>query len=166
MSYRSVSLVLLWAVCVSLPCLTQQNSSLLIAVVDNQGNAITNSVVRIVGLDRIGIPTSNGTVLFKEVPPNSYSVSVTRPGFKDKVVAGVAVPEAKMAELRVMMEQSPPKASDYKISETLASPQLYAKALTKINEPLVCSDTVSKGKERYRFLWVPTFSSPVPLQTP
>ena len=155
------SLLLLWLVCVSSTCLTQQNPSLRVTVADHQGASIPDSAVHIVGLDRIGIPAPNGTVLFKDIPPGSYSVSIVSAGFKDKVVTGIVVTIGKTTEVSVILEQAPPKASDYKISEALPSPRLYAKQLTGIGQPLLCPDSVSTGSEWYRFLWVPTFSPPV-----
>jgi len=162
MCYRSRPLLL--ALCLigfALGCSAQQNSLLRVIVIDSHGTSIPMAEVHIVGFHRLGIPTPDGAVLFKEVPPGFYSLSVARPGFRDKVVTGVAVGEAKMAELTVTMESAPPKASDYKISEVFVSPQLYAKALTGISQPLLCTGELSQEKERYRFLWVPTFSQPV-----
>ncbi len=157
-------LALLWFVCVSLPCLTQQNSSLRVTVVDNHGASVLSPEVHIVGLDRIGLPAPNGAVLFKEVPPGSYSVNTASAGFKDKVVTGVVVTAGEMKELTVTMELAPPKASDYKVYQAIASPHLYSKPLTDIGQPLLCPDSVSAGTEWYRFLWVPTFSSPIFLR--
>jgi len=91
-------------------------------------------------------------------------VSATSPGFKDKTVTGIVVTTGEMKELTVTMEQAPPKASDYKIHETIASPRLYAKQLTDIGQPLLCPDSVSAGTEWYRLLWVPTFSPPIFLR--
>lgn len=158
------SLSLLWFVGFSVSCLSQQSSSLRVTVVNSQGHSIFMAEVHIEGLDRMGLPSPDGTVLFKDVPPGSYSVSVVRSGFRDTAVAGVTVTAGKTTELTVKMEQAPPKASDYKIYETLPSRHLYAKELAEISQPLLCPDTVSGGREWYRFLWVPTFSPPVFLR--
>ena len=131
---------------------------------NSQGTSLSFAEVHIVGVDRVGLPAPNGTVLFKDIPPGSYSVIATRPWFRDKVVAGVVLAGGKTTELTILMEQAPPKASDYKISGTLASPRFYSGALSEINQPLLCPDSVSEGKEWYRFLWVPTFSQPVFLR--
>ena len=154
-------LIFLWFVVVSISCAAQQNSSLRVTVMNSQGTSLSFAEVHIVGVDRVGLPAPNGTVLFKDIPPGSYSVIATRPWFRDKVVAGVVLAGGKTTELTILMEQAPPKASDYKISGTLASPRFYSGALSEINQPLLCPDSVSEGKEWYRFLWVPTFSQPV-----
>lgn len=71
------------------------------------------------------------------------------------------VAEGKTSELTVILEQSPPKASDYKLSDQLSTTRLYEKQLAGIGQPLLCPDLVSEGKQWYRFLYVPTFFPPV-----
>jgi Carboxypeptidase regulatory-like domain len=154
----------LWFFAVSSLCVAQQNSSLRVTVMSDQGISIPLAQVHIAGLDRVGLPAPDGTVLFKEIPPGAYSVIATFPGFKDKVVFGVILADGKTKDLTILMESAPPKAADYKASEGLASRNFYSKALTGINQPLLCPDSVSEGKEWYRFLWVPTFSPPVFLR--
>jgi hypothetical protein len=131
---------------VSITCVGQQNSSLRVTVKNSQGNSLSFAAVHIVGIDRVGLPAPNGTILFKDIPPGSYSLIATRPEFRDKVVNGVVLAGGKTTELTIAMEQAPPKASDYKMSQDLASPSFYSKVLTEINQPSLCPDSVSDGR--------------------
>lgn len=119
-------------------------------------------VVSLPGL--IGLPTPNGTVSFKSVAPGTYQIVATYPGFRDETVSEVVVVEGKTTELNITLERAPPKASDYRIHQTLEDVHLYSKRLTDIGQPLLCSQPLPAHKEWYRFMWVPTFGHPVFLR--
>jgi hypothetical protein len=149
---------------VSTPCAAHQGS-IRVTVVDDRGAAVPGAEVRVVSLPSlIGLPTPNGTFWFKSVDPGTYQISATRPGFRDVTVSDVAVVEGKTTELNITLEPGPPKASDYRIHQTLDSAQLYSKPLSDIGQPLLCSQPVPAHKEWYRFMWVPTFGHPAFLR--
>jgi hypothetical protein len=150
---------------VSIPCAAQQSSSIRITVVDDQGAVVPGAEVRVVSLpDLVGLPAPNGTVSFKSVAPGTYQISATYPGFRDETVSDVVVVEGKTTEVNIKLKQAPPKASDFRIQETLGDVHLYSKPLTEIGQPLLCSQPVPAGKEWYRFIWVPTFEHPAFLR--
>ena len=143
----------------------QENSSLRVTVIDNFGAAIPAAEVRIVELpSTVGIPSPNGTLTFKGIPPGKYQVSAKYLGFKDKIVDGVLVADRTTAAITVKLEQRPPKASDFRLQQELSNSRAYSKALTDIGQPLLCGDSPSDHDERYRFMWVPTFTRPVFLR--
>jgi hypothetical protein len=143
----------------------QQTSSLRITVIDNFGAAVPNAEVRIVELPSvIGIPSPNGTFSFKGVSAGAYQVSIKYPGFKDKIVDGVLVEDGKTTAITVRLEQGPPKASDFRLQQELSNPRAYSKALADIGQPPLCEDSPSDSEERYRFIWVPTFTRPIFLR--
>ena len=161
----SLAILSIYLGVVPTPCVAQQGSSIRVTVVDGHGNAVPGADVRIVGLPGvIALPTPNGTFSFKGVAPGTYQISTTCPGFRDKTVADVVVVEGKTTELNITLEQGPPKASDYRIHQTLEETRLYSKPLAGIGQPSFCSQPVPAHKEWYRFVWVPTFEHPAFLR--
>ncbi len=149
----------------SISCAGQQtSSSIRVTVSDHNGASIPRAEVRVVGLPTLGLPAPNGTVSFKDVAPGSYQVKASYPGFRDKVVLDVVVIEGEETDLNVELEEAPPKASDYRIRETLQDPNSYAKILGEIGQPSLCSESLPEHTESYRFMWVPTFNHPVFLR--
>ena len=149
---------------VSTRSLAQQSSSMRVTVVDNYGHALPAAEVHIVTLpDLVGLPTPSGTFSFKNLAPGTYQVSATYPGFRDKTVSDVVV-VGKTTDVKITLEQGPPKASDYRIHQTIEDVGLYSKPLSDIGQPPLCSETVGTNKESYRFMWVPTFEHPVFLR--
>jgi Carboxypeptidase regulatory-like domain len=165
-AFQSALAVFCLSLAVLTPCAGQQNSSIRVTVIDDRGAAVLGAEVRILGLPTlVGTPAPNGTVSFKGVPPGTYQISTKYRGFRDKVVAGVVVVEGKPIELAIKLEPAPPKASDYRIhQELLDAAHFYSKLLTDIEQPLLCSESISDSTERYRFLWVPTFEHPILLR--
>lgn len=150
---------------VSLSSVAQQSSSIRVTVVDHHGAAVPAAQVHIVGLpDLIGLPTPNGTFSFKNVTPGTYQISATYPGFRDETVSDVVVVEGETTDVKIAMEQGPPKASDYRIHQTLEDVKLYSQPLSDIGQPPLCSKPVGELKEWYRFIWVPTFEHPAFLR--
>ena len=149
---------------VPVPSVAQQSSSIRVTVLNDHGGAVPAAEVHVVSLpDLIGLPTPNGTFLFKNVTPGTYQVSATYPGFKDQLVSNVVV-EGKTTDVTITLEQGPPKASDYRIHQTLEDVHLFAKPLSDVGEPPLCSQPVGEHKEWYRFMWVPTFAHPAFLR--
>ena len=150
----------------SIPCSGQETSfSIRVNVIDHQGAAIQRAEVHVVSLPALlGLPAPNGTVSFKDVPAGTYQITAKYPGFRDKTVTDVVVIEGKTTELDIELEAAPPKASDFRIYETLRDPQSYAKPLKEIGQPLLCSEPVPEHTEWYRFMWAPTFFDPVFLR--
>lgn len=146
-------------------CVAQPSSAIRVTVVDHQGAAVLGAEVRVLGLpDLIALPTPNGTFSFKSVAPGTYQICATYPGFRDVTISDVVVVEGKTTELKITLEQGPPKASDYRIHQTLEDVQLYSKALSDIGQPLLCAQPVPPHQEWYRFIWVPTFEHPAFLR--
>lgn len=143
----------------------QQTSSLRVTVIDNFDAAVPKAEVRIVELPSIvGIPSPTGTFSFKGIPAGTYQVSAKYPGFKDKIVDGVLVEDGNTTAITVKLERGPPKASDFRLYQELSDPRAYSKALTDIGQPPLCGDSPSDREERYRLLWVPTFTRPIFLR--
>ena len=149
----------------SVPSVAQQSSSIRVTVVNGHGTAVPAAQVHVVSLpDLIGLPSPNGTFLFKSVAPGTYQISATYPGFKDETVSDVVAVEGKITDVNITLEEGPPKASDYRIHQTLQDEQLYSKPLSDIGQPLLCSQPIGADKEWYRFMWVPTFGHPTFLR--
>jgi hypothetical protein len=148
---------------VSIPCAAQQTSSIHVNVVDGQGAVVSEAEVRVMSLP-IGLPAPDGSVLFKNVAPGTYQISATARGFRDETVSDVVVVVGKTTELTIELKQAPPKASDFRIHETLEDVHLYSKTLTDIGQPLLCSQPIPTDKEWYRFMWMPTFDHPAFLR--
>ena len=150
---------------VSMPSVAQQSSSMHVTVIDDRGAAVPAADVHIVSLpDLIGLPTPDGTFSFKNVAPGTYRVSATYPGFRDETVSDVVVVEGKTTDVKITLEQGPPKASDYRIHQNLDDVKLYSKPLSDIGQPPLCSEAVGAHNESYRFMWVPTFEHPAFLR--
>jgi len=149
----------------SISCAGQQSPSIRVTVVDQQGALVPWPEAHIVGQpDRIGFPTTNGTISFKGIAPGIYQIAVTCRGFKNEDISDVVVTEGKTTELNITLKEAPPKASDYRIHQTFDGVQLYSKALVDIGQPLLCPKPVPTNKEWYRFMWVPTFEHPAFLR--
>jgi hypothetical protein len=157
--------VLCLVLAILVPCAGQQSSSIRVTVIDGRSALASKAEVRILELPGlVGTPIPNGIFLFSGVPSGVYQISAKHPGFRDKVVAGVAVIEGKTTELTIEMEEAPPQSSDYPVQQELFDPHLYSKPLTEIGQPLLCPGSVSDQTERYRFIWVPTFYRPIFLR--
>jgi hypothetical protein len=63
-----------------------------------------------------------------------------------------------------LSQQAPPKASDFRIHETLLNSDLYSRHLKDLGQPVFCHEPIPEQAEWYRFLWVPTFEHPVLLR--
>ena len=149
-----------------IPCAGQQNLfSLRVTVTNHRGDAILGAQVHVVSLrGLLGLAAPNGTVSFKDVPAGTYQITAMYPGFKDKTVSDIAVIEGKTTELNIELEEGPPKASDFRIRETLQDPHSYAKTLAEIGQPSLCSEPIPEHTESYRLMWVPTFDRPAFLR--
>ena len=70
--------------------------------------------------------------------------------------------EGKTTERTVKLVQVPPSESAYTLhQELLNARKFYSKALTGIEQPLLCEESIPDHTEQYRFLWVPTFDHPI-----
>lgn len=151
----------------SVLCAAQESPAVRVTVVDDQGAAILGAEVRVVSLPGlVGIPAPNGAVSFRAIAPGTYQITATRPGFRDETVSDIVVVDGKTTELNIKLKQAPPKASDFRIHQTLEKvhSHLYEKPLTDIGQPLFCSQPVPEHTEWYRFMWVPTFEHPAFLR--
>jgi hypothetical protein len=149
----------------SVSCAAQQSTAIRVTVFDDSGVAVPGAEVRVVGKPAlVGLPAPNGTFTFRDVLPGTYRISVAYRGFKDKMIPDVVVVEGQTTGLRVELEQAPPKASDFRIHETLLNSNLYSQRLKDLGQPVLCDEPIPERAEWYRFLWVPTFEHPVFLR--
>lgn len=150
---------------VSIPSVAQQSSSIRVTVLNSHGTAVPAAEVHVVSLpDLIGLPSPKGTFLFKSVAPGTYQISATYPGFKDETISDVTVVEGKTTDVNITLEEGPPRASDYRIHQTLQNAQLYSKALSDIGQSPLCSQPRGTYKEWYRIhvganVWATGFPS-------
>jgi carboxypeptidase family protein len=143
----------------------QQGATIRVTVSTDGGAPVPQAEVRIVGNPAlVGLPAPNGTFTFRDVAPGTYRISVTSRGFKDKVLSDVIVVEGQTIELKVRLEQAPPRASDFRTHEDLRNPDLYSEHLRDLGQPALCHEPIPDQAEWYRFLWVPTFDHPVLLR--
>lgn len=160
-----VAMFLSYVAVVSLPCAAQQDSSIRVTVVDSQAATVSGAEVRLTSLPSlIGLPAPDGSVSFKNVAPGTYQISATARGFRDEIASDVVVVAGKTTELTIKLKQTLPKASDFRIHQTLEDAHLYSKTLTDIGQPLLCSQPIPTDKEWYRFMWMPTFDHPAFLR--
>jgi hypothetical protein len=146
----------------SISAVGQQGSAIRVRVVDDNGSALPAAEVRVVGHPAlVALPAPNGTFTFKDVAPGTYQVSVTNRGYKDPAASSVVVFPGKTTDLSVELEPGPPKASDFRIHETLLNSHLYSEPLKNIGQQQVCQEPIPEQTEWYRFMWVPTFQHPV-----
>jgi hypothetical protein len=136
-----------------------------VTVVDHQGAAVRAAEVHIVDHPNlIGLPTPYGSFTFKGLAPGTYQIGAASRGFREKTVSGVVVIEGKTTELNIELLEAPPKASDFRIHETLLNANLYSERFKNLRQPGLCQEPIPEHDEWYRFLWVPTFAHPVFLR--
>jgi len=146
-------------------CHGQQSSSIRVTVTDEQGALVLGGEVHVLEMPAlVGLPVPSGTVTFKGVPPGTYRISTAYPGFRDELITGVVVVDGRTTELSVELKQAPPKASDFRIHQTIFTAHLFVKELDRIGQSSFCPDSIPDGAEWYRFIWVPTFAPPVFLR--
>ena len=162
---NAILAALLLSLIFSAVSVAQPTSSIRVTVINSRGTAIPEAEVHIVDVPTsVGIPASDGTFSFKNVPQGTHCISATYAGYGDKIVDGVVVVEGKVIQLTVKLEESPPKASDYKVHQELENLSLYSKQLTEVGQTPLCQSATPHSEESYRFLLVPTFSHPVLLR--
>ena len=149
----------------SVICIGQDGSAIRVAVLDDQGRGVRFARAQVIGHpELIGLPAPDGTFTFKHVPPGTYQIRVDCAGFREKTINDVLAVEGKTTDWSIKLEAGPPKASDVRTRDTAFTPFSYSDRLKSLGEPTLCEQPISEGTQRYRFLWVPTFSHPVFLR--
>jgi hypothetical protein len=160
--FHSSRIALLGLLALSTLCRGQQPASIRVTVIDVTGALIPAAEVHVDGLPGLlGLPSPNGIVSFRGVPPGKYQVSARSSGFKDETVSGVTVVDGKTTEVQIKLRQPLLKSSDFRAYDSF-DPNTYSRRLTEIGQPLLCSGPLDR--ESYRFLWEPTFDQPVFLR--
>lgn len=160
-------MLLSFLVGLAISCAGQQSSAIHVTVIDVSGALIPAAEVRIVGqpaLFKLLDPYGSVTFMNINIAPGTYQINATCRGFKEKTVLGVVVVEGKTTDLSIELKQAPPKASDFKIHETIRNVNIYSEKFRDIGQPVLCQAPIPEHQESYRFMWVPTFEHPVFLR--
>jgi hypothetical protein len=93
--------VLVFVGCLSAPLLAQDTASITGTVTDQTGAAIPNAQVTVSnpehGIKRVTVSNGSGDYLVSAIPPGSYNLSITAPGFKRYEATGVILRVAEKA---------------------------------------------------------------------
>jgi|SRR5215469_405706 len=153
--------VLIFISTLALLCAAQEGGSLEVAVTDLATAAIPRARVQTLGVKNTEVVADlHGVAVVDGLPPGSYKIVVSRPGFRDKVVPDVQVTAGSRQSFKVALEQTPPRFSDVHTYPTFDQ-HIYSKGLQLLKEPGFCEQPIPAHEESYRFLWVPTFDHPI-----
>jgi hypothetical protein len=124
--------MLVFVSCLSAPLLAQDTASITGTVTDQSGAAILGAQVTVSnpehGIKRVTVSNGSGDYLVSAIPPGSYNLSITAPGFKKYEATGVILRVAEKARADASLQVGAAK------EEVLVEGTNVAQVETQTNE--------------------------------